>query len=137
MSATIPFAGPFFYDYTVSVGDASFHRHRTKRHAVPGLFLQALHSGGRASPGAANTAASQPDPPHLQLDGAADLNGSSASVISGRGVSPTPENPAMIGARVPVCRHLGASRNDERARPTRPTPAPWSRARSPRNSAHP
>ncbi len=73
---SVPFIGPFFYAYTVFVGDDSF----TVTEPNDMSFLEYFYDRciaedeDHAARGAAPTAAG-PDQAHLPLDGAAGLNG--------------------------------------------------------------
>ncbi len=72
---SVPFIGPFFYDYTVFVGDDSFTVTEPNDMVFFEYFYRRCTSRGRRHAGAgASPAASEPDQPHLPLDGAADLN---------------------------------------------------------------
>ena len=110
----VPFIGPFFYDYTVFIGDESF----TVTEPNDIRFLEYFYQRCIAEDEAARRAAQRaprPDQPHLPLDGAADLTSVALSAYR------TPQ-PVTASAD---------------ARPTPPTAAPASPARSLRNSARP
>ena len=69
----LPFLRPFFYDYTVFIGEENFTVTEPNDMRVPGLFLSALHRRRRDHARTAARAARRPDQPRVPLDGAADL----------------------------------------------------------------
>ena len=48
---SVPFIGPFFYEYTVFVGDEQFTVTEPNDRQIPGVFLSALHRRGRSHAG--------------------------------------------------------------------------------------
>ena len=70
---SVPFIGPFFYDYTVFVGDENF----TVTEPNDMMFLEYFYQRCIAEdePATRGDTASRPDQPLLPLDGAADLSG--------------------------------------------------------------
>ena len=89
---SVPFIGPFFYDYTVFVDDENFTVTEPNDMTLPGLFLPALRRGGRAGAGGATQAQTErPDRTIFPLDGAADLSDVQVRSISRRpGLEPGP-----------------------------------------------
>ena len=73
---SVPFIGPFFYAYTVFVGDDSFTVTEPNDMTFLKYFYDRCIAEDETAAGrGAAPAAPGPDPAHLPLDGAAGLNG--------------------------------------------------------------
>ena len=69
----LPFLGPFFYDYTVFIGEENFTVTEPNDIRFLDYFYQRCIAADETAPERASPAARRPDQPHLPLDGAADL----------------------------------------------------------------
>jgi hypothetical protein len=129
---SVPFIGPFFYAYTVFVGDDSFTVTEPNDIIFLEYFYDRCIAEDEPTPEQQQAQRSRPGPDqaHLPLDGAADLSNGRHS-----GARVKLANPESRGCmrEIPGSRSR-APRNDKI---TPPTALPGSRARSLRNSGRP
>ena len=102
---SVPFIGPFFYDYTVFIGGENFTVTEPNDIRFPGLFPPACHRRGCGGAGTATGTgparpAPRPDPPRRPMDGAADLKN---VLIPGHRAAMNPESRDKSAPDSPMC----------------------------------
>ena len=93
---TVPLLGPFFYDYTVFVGDENFTVTEPNDMTFLEYFYKRCVAEDEPTPAQQRRRRAGPDQPLLPLDGAADLNEAPSTPPTASPASParSPRNSA-------------------------------------------